>query len=223
MYEIEIKSLLGSKEAADRLLETLKRKDPDLVKVGENSQLNHYFVGGNREKLQKIMQKYISREEGEKLAEILSEAKELSIRTRKADSLVLFVLKASIDDTTSSNGTARIEFEVPVSLAIDELDNLLLESDCDVQAKWSRERKEYALQDGTHICFDRNAGYGYLVEFERVVKDASQSEEVKKELRSLMEELHVKELPQDRLARMFEHYNAHWEEYYGTEKTFEIQ
>jgi hypothetical protein len=38
-----------------------------------------------------------------------------------------------------------------------------------------------------------------------------------------MAKLGVEELPQDRLERMFAHYNAHWPEYYGTEKVFVIE
>jgi hypothetical protein len=38
-----------------------------------------------------------------------------------------------------------------------------------------------------------------------------------------MAELGVEELLQDRLERMFAHYNEHWQEYYGTDRTFIIQ
>jgi len=33
----------------------------------------------------------------------------------------------------------------------------------------------------------------------------------------------LEELDQARLARMFAYYNAHWSEYYGTEKIFVIE
>jgi len=39
----------------------------------------------------------------------------------------------------------------------------------------------------------------------------------------LMAELGVAELPQDRLARMFDFYNQNWPDYYGTDKTFTIE
>jgi hypothetical protein len=38
-----------------------------------------------------------------------------------------------------------------------------------------------------------------------------------------MQELGVDELAQDRLARMFAHYNQNWPDYYGTDKTFTIE
>jgi hypothetical protein len=73
------------------------------------------------------------------------------------------------------------------------------------------------------VTIDRNAGYGYLAEFERVIEDEAKAGAVQDELRALMAELGVEELPQDRLERMFAHYNAHWPEYYGTEKIFTIE
>jgi hypothetical protein len=38
-----------------------------------------------------------------------------------------------------------------------------------------------------------------------------------------MAELGIEELDAARLERMFAYYNAHWPEYYGTEKVFDIQ
>jgi adenylate cyclase class IV len=73
------------------------------------------------------------------------------------------------------------------------------------------------------VCLDKNAGYGYLAEFEKVITDSARAEETKQELVSLMKTLGAIELPQDRLERMFAYYNEHWPEYYGTEKIFVIQ
>jgi len=73
------------------------------------------------------------------------------------------------------------------------------------------------------VCFDKNAGYGYLAEFEKVVPDGTSVEGTRAELELLMAELAVEELDQDRLARMFSHYNQNWAEYYGTEDIFVIQ
>jgi hypothetical protein len=38
-----------------------------------------------------------------------------------------------------------------------------------------------------------------------------------------MKSVGAEELNQDRLARMFAFYNAHWPEYYGTEKVFTVE
>lgn len=222
MYEIEIKSLLGTKENAEALKSRMKALDPDVSCTSKNKQLNHYFVGGNVEKLFKNVEKLFSGSTKEKLKTIIEKGKNFSVRTRDKDGKVFLVLKASVDDTTSENGIARLEFEEEVSASLDELDRLLLSAGFTYQAKWSREREEYVCK-GTTVCLDRNAGYGYLAEFERMVGEEENATEAQKELRAFMEELGVEELPQSRLERMFAFYNEHWPEYYGTEKVFVVE
>ena len=107
-------------------------------------------------------------------------------------------------------------------MTLDELDQRLIDAGLSYQAKWSREREEYEMGD-TVICIDKNAGYGYLAEFERVVTDPSKVEETRLALVDLMKEFGVKELKQDRIERMFAFYNSHWPEYYGTDKIFNIE
>ena len=222
-YEIEIKTLLGGKEKADALLTKMQASDPETKLIGEGSQLNHYFVVGDRARIIELVSEQLSSEKRDLLKKMLEEGKNISLRTREAKAKVLLVVKASIDDTTSSNGTARLEFEEALpGMTLAALDQLLLAAGCTYQAKWSRDRKEYAFRDSV-VCIDRNAGYGYLAEFEKILEDQGQAEQAKGELRALMAELGVVELPQDRLERMFAFYNEHWPEYYGTDKIFDIQ
>ncbi len=221
-FEIEIKSLLGSKENADKLKKDLKKLDPDLKLKSQNKQLNHYFIDGDTDLLYQKMTKHVSQKSQEKLKKILTEGKEFSIRTRKLNDTIILVVKASIDDTTSSNGISRMEFESEVDVSLDELDKILLDCGFSYQAKWSREREEYESK-GINICIDKNAGYGYLAEFEKLLTDVSQVEEAKISLREVMRELEVEELEQDRLERMFAHYNENWSDYYGTDKIFIIK
>ena len=221
-FEIEIKSLLGSKENADKLKKDLKKIDPDLKLKSQNKQLNHYFIDGDTDLLYQKMTKHISKRSREKFKKILTEGKKHSIRTRKLDDTIILVVKASIDDTTSSNGISRMEFESEVDMSLDELDKILLDCGFSYQAKWSREREEYESK-GMNICIDKNAGYGYLVEFEKVVENVDALEEIKRSLRDVMQKLEVEELQQDRLERMFAHYNKNWSDYYGTDKIFIIK
>lgn len=221
-FEIEIKSLLGGKEKADELVAKMRAKDPQLVQHETHKQLNHYFVGGNLEDLYENTKPLIKdADQLKKFEDIITKAKTFSVRTRQADGKVILVIKASIDDTTSSNGTARIEFESTVPVSLEELDSLVLKSGFKYQAKWSRERTDYKFLD-TSVSIDKNAGYGYLAEFEKVITDQALAEKTKEELRELMSELGVSELPQDRLERMFAYYNANWPEYYGTDRIFII-
>ncbi len=221
-FEIEIKSLLGSAEKAAELRTKLRTKG-DLKELGRHSQLNHYFTAPNgltvlKEKILPL----VAAEQKERLEKILSEGRDYSIRTRNADGKVLFVVKASLGDDTSANGVSRMEFEAAVPKTMEELDQILLAAGLQYQAKWSRDREEYQLGE-TNITIDRNAGYGYLAEFERVIEDQAGAAAAKADLAALMADLGAIELPQDRLERMFAFYNGHWQDYYGTDKIFNIE
>jgi adenylate cyclase class IV len=65
---------------------------------------------------------------------------------------------------------------------------MLLDSSFEYQAKWSRQREEYSAGD-MNICLDKNAGYGYLAEFEKVLDLDSDYQEAKKEIRDIIESL----------------------------------
>ncbi len=218
-YEIEIKSLLGSRESADRLLAAMQRSDASFKKTGESKQLNHYFEGkGDWSLVATALKNESDRKE---FLELASRAKDFSLRTRDANGTVLLVLKASIDDTTSANGTARREFDKQVSMTLDELDAIVLKAGFTYQAKWSREREEYSFS-GANVTIDKNAGYGYLAEFEMIENDPTRADAAKTTLRNLMKQVGADELDQARLGRMFAYYNEHWRDYYGTEKFFTI-
>ncbi len=221
-YEIEIKSLLGSKENADTLKKKMCELDPECSCVSENKQLNHYFKDGDIDMLCEKTRHLFDEKQQEKFKMMIEKGKNFSVRTRQKDDEVLLVVKASLDEGTSENTVARLEFEENVSISLDALDMLVEEAQFKYQAKWSREREEFSYK-GITVCLDRNAGYGYLAEFEKVVEEDSGIDEIRKELGALMQELGVEELGQDRLERMFEHYNVHWSDYYGTDKTFIIE
>lgn len=221
-FEVEIKSLLGGKENADALIARMKEIDTECVRHSSNSQLNHYFTGGELSALVQIMEGTLSGEGMEKLKDLTLRAKESSVRTRKKDEEVILVVKASVGSDSSSNGVSRIEFEEKLPISLDELDAKVLSAGFSYQAKWSRDREEYTFK-GITVCLDHNAGYGYLAEFEKVVDEESAVDSARKEVESIMNELAVAELPQDRLERMFAHYNQNWQEYYGTDKIFVIE
>ena len=219
-YEIEIKSLLGSPERAAKLKEKIRKKGG--VLLNSNKQLNHYFILDDVKRLKQELGSHITRRDQASFNKILKEGSNFSVRTRDTDGKVLLVIKASIGQDTSANGISRMEFESEMGVSLDELDKLLLNAGLKYQAKWSREREEYKLND-INICIDKNAGYGYLAEFEKVVSDSGLEGSVRQELAKTMDELGVEELPQDRLERMFSYYNANWCDYYGTDKVFNIE
>ncbi|MDO8522260.1 MAG: CYTH domain-containing protein [bacterium] len=221
-YEVEIKSLLGSKERADQVRDAMQKADATCALTSRNKQLNHYFTGGNLANLVEIVAPKFPAEISGRLSGLIGRAKDFSVRTRDKDGTVLLVVKASVGDDTSENGIARMEFEEKVSMTLAKLDALVLSAGFKYQAKWSREREEYLCR-GVNITLDKNAGYGWLAEFERVVNDKSQLASAETQVRALMQELKVEELPQDRLERMFAFYNTHWKDYYGTENIFMVE
>ena len=221
-FEIEVKSLLGEEQNALALKEKMQQLDPNCVLVSTNTQLNHYFEGGDMQDLYDRVGYLFGEEDRAKLKTTIERGAEFSIRSRLRDEEVLLVVKASIDEGTSANTVKRMEFEEPVAIPLDELDTLLLDAGFMYQAKWSREREEYAYK-GANVCLDKNAGYGYLAEFEKIVHDEADADIVRAELDELMAELEVLELDQDRLARMFSFYNTNWTDYYGTNRVFIIE
>ncbi len=222
-YEVEIKTLLGSRENADIFLENLKNSVESLEKKSENSQLNHYFTLVEYGDLLKNISQKIPTEQAQKLKHLFETPGKHSIRTRYVDGNSILVVKLSVDDTTSSNGIQRLEWEHTFeNMPIDELDALVLENGWAYQAKWSRERVEYTFDNMT-VCLDKNAWYGYLAEFEMVIENPDDTQRAEDNIRGIMARVGVEELDQERLARMFEHYNENWSEYYGTDKTFTIE
>jgi len=221
-YEVEVKSLLGSETRAAELCEAMKKVDPSSELVSKNKQLNHYFEGGTLKSLAEVISSHLSGLADVKLGEMVQQAKSFSVRTRDKDGAVYFVVKASVGADTSDNGVARIELEEKLDLSLEELDKLVLSAGFSYQAKWSREREEYLCKN-VNVTLDKNAGYGWVAEFELVVKDAAQVEDARRQVLALMGELGAGELPQERLERMFSFYNSHWQEYYGTDKIFTVE
>lgn len=244
-YEIEIKVLLGTREAKDTFMKAVEAKFPTCAHSYTESQKNHYFQRGNLSHLFGTFREYISPEEASSLHTLIEEAKSFSVRTRGTKDETIIVVKATMNDETSSNGTARIEWEVDLApMSLDTMDALVLAAGFSYQAKWSREREGYILSSQTEqdlsslitdtdelyrddkslvLCLDKNAGYGYLAEFERVITDAEKVDETRILLLALIESLGYQELDQARLARMFDFYNQNWMEYYGTENVFTIE
>ena len=224
-YEVEVKSLLGSKEKADALRDALCARNPGVACTSRNKQLNHYFIGGDIKKLGAQVESLFDAAARARLHTITDRATNASVRTRDKDGVVYLVIKASVGDPaagTSSNGVMRMEFEEPVALTLEGLDQKVLDAGFTYQAKWSREREEYEYK-GLNVCLDKNAGYGFLAEFEKMVDEEADITRAREEVRALMEELGVEELSQERLERMFAFYNANWQDYYGTDKIFIVE
>ncbi len=223
-YEVEIKVLLGTEEEKDIFMDRVQNCFPEVLYSYSESQRNHYFAGGSLDALLSVFWPLVNSEEKEKLENIRDIAQNFSVRTRGTLTQTIIVVKATVNDESSSNGTARIEWEVDLApMTIEEMDVLVLSAGFTYQAKWSRSREGYDLNSNTVLCLDKNAWYGYLAEFERVIDDAELVDSTRAELLAMIESLGYHELDQARLARMFEHYNQNWADYYGTENVFTVE
>lgn len=221
-YEIEIKSLLGSQERTDELLSTVKLLDPDMEQVNEQYQLNHYFKNGNIARLIEEFKTELSEGQQSLLHEIAKRATSVNVRSRQKNDSVLLIVKGSLDKSSAAHSHQRMEFETPLPLAINELDQRIQRAGWGLEAKWQAERKMYAALGLTLDVFF-TPGYGYMIEFEKVVTDDTDRETAHRQVVDVMNKLGVEELPNDRLERMFAYYNEHWPEYYGTRNIFTIK
>lgn len=223
-FEIEIKVLLGDRTSRDIFLEKIRKYSPQLSLKNTEGQKNHYFEGEDIASLLHTFIWYLPGEKKEKLLILVQEWKSFSVRTRGSLHQTLLVVKATLNEETSTNGTQRIEWEADLfPMSLEEIDRLVLKAGYSYQAKWSREREEYVLDNITTLDIDKNAGYGYIAEFERIITDESLAQSTRDDILRVIESVWYHELSQDRLARMFEYYNKNWRDYYGTEKVFVIE
>ena len=222
-YEVEVKVLLGSRTEADRLLAGMGSSDSSMSLDRTESQLNHYFMDGDVRRLAQEIDSHLVEGDRARLLDIVARGRDHSVRTRYILGVTsILVVKSSINDETSANSTTRLECEIRFD-GMDEqtLDGIVLASGYGYQAKWSRDRSEYHYL-GMSVSIDRNAGYGYLAEFERVVQDPADVPAAKQSILENIEALGYHELDQKKLADMFAFYNANWRDYYGTDKIFTL-
>jgi adenylate cyclase class IV len=221
-YEIEIKALLGSQQNVDALLTKLKKVDANFALKDEQLQLNHYFINGKLTNLIEKLKPYFSDGQIKILQDIDEVAKGVSVRARQKNDVTYMVVKGSLDSADANHSHRRMEFEDPIELDIERLDDLVLAAGFELEAKWSAARKMYSFKDMTvDVMF--SPGYGYVVEFEKVIADETQIEQTRQSIIDMMRDFGVEELDSKRLGRMFEYYNANWADYYGTDKVFTVE
>lgn len=245
MQEIEIKCLLQTTDKLDNFLNRLS-SIRNLTKASREKQLNHYYLPGTLDST--------SLSEGFKflgigIPEGIGEISRLcgaggSLRTRyqvnletidgedfEKDSFTYIVCKNGKD---ASNGVVRNEFEIKLNgNRIDSVDKILMAVGAEVQAKWSRERVTFIDNDISirdtgpiNICIDKNAGYGYLVELEKILKEDATEKDVEQaisQINNFAMLCGLEKLDDARLSRMFKYYNQNWKDYYGTDKVFNIE
>jgi len=228
-YEVEIKSLIGGDMD---LLQTVRKKlgstFDTLERHPDQRQLNHYFTSdGDFMNLGEALREHLSDDEYQDYSELIRDASSVSLRTREIDgNQVIFVMKvsSSSDEYSDDHGLSRREFEITVPVSMNELDQIILDTGFSYKSKWSRERETYKIPHlDMVITIDNNAGYGYLMEFEKTTNNESDVLKIRNEIIYVMNMLDLVEVDKDRIGRMFAHYNEHWQDYYGTDKTFLLE
>lgn len=222
--EVEVKTLLGQRANVEEFVAKLKQSGEDFAMTGRSSQLNHYFDDqGDPEQLPDAVANFIDAADLQSLRDLLGKAKKFSLRTRDADGDILLVIKAAKSGEDDQHAISRLEGEYRTTAPdIDTLDAAIKKAGYDFLSKWSRQRTEYRYKDYT-VCIDRNAGYGYLAEIEKLVATEAEAKRTRQAILSELKMLGAEELSQERIGRMFDYYNAHWSEYYRTSKTFTIE
>ena len=219
-YEVEIKCLVKDAEQAEHIPEAIRRLGYGLERKAEYNQLNDYYIDGDIAKLADKLQGVIDEAQRKVLLDIIAEHDTFSVRARQNNDTVLFIVKAATG-TSANHASQRAELETPVKLSLDELKDVITGCGYAVQARWMAHRVLYRVSNG--IVFDSifSPGYGYQAEFELLV-DASDKANAETRVRDFARELGQEPVDPERVARMFDYYNQHWQEYYGTQKTFHI-
>lgn len=220
-YEVEVKALLGSQDAADALLADMRKSQPDLAVTDRQTQLNHYFIDGDLGDLAQKFRDILSSEQVSQVAQLAENAKSFNVRSRQKNDIVLLIIKGSLDERSASHSNQRMELEFEVSMPIEHLDESILSAGFTLEAKWSAERTFYKYRDMT-VDMIFSPGYGYMVEFEKVVQSEAEIAQARSDVLNVLAEFGLQEFDHMLIEKMYAYYNSHWQEYYGTKKVFSL-
>jgi len=220
-YEVEIKCLVEDANKAIGLPAAIRSLGYTLEQTAQYEQLNDYYIDGNIEKLVKKLEKLLKATERKQLKDIAENNTTFSVRGRQNNDKVVFQLKATKGED-ANHAAQRAEFEATLKVSLDELKDVIISAGFKIQARWEAYRTLYRVSNG--ITFDSlfSPGYGYMAEFELVVNEKDQLENAETRVRSFAHELGLEPVDPHRVERMFAYYNEHWQEYYGTKKTFHM-
>jgi len=224
MIEVELKALANK-------LDVQTLFDNGYKLTNTEKQLNHYFKVNSIHWVTELFDNLKGHLLHKAYTELLEAFKtnDVAIRTRWTEEQdykenTYLIVKYSLTDTNHQNGISRKEIQINLDMDLVDLDNLLLDSGLIYASKWSRNRQIYnyvgdEFKDFKHeICLDTNAGYGKVLEIESVVNTEEDALCTEPKLRYILNKLGLEELDINLLEDMFNFYQKHWEEYYGTDK-----
>jgi len=214
MFEVEVKALIP-----DYNITKSKLLEKGYIYISRETQLNHYFNYSDYSLayLFDILRDYLTTDQELELSNVIGRGDKFSIRTRCIDNREsFFIIKYSIFDENSSNGTIRKEYEVLLDISFITLDNLLLNAGLTYSSKWGRQRETF-IKDDVTATIDLNAGYGYLLELEILTEKVEETQQIYGQLLQELITLDLEELNSKLLTNMFNFYEEHWDRFYGTE------
>lgn len=218
-YEVEIKCLISERQAR-KLPDKIRALSISVTRHAQYEQLNDYFIGGDLVRLAERLRLLLGDERAEELIEIAREYDTFSVRARQNGTNVIIMVKAA-KNVSANHSTRRREFEASVNLSLGALGEQISASGYELQARWMANRTIYNLSNGITLDIYFSPGYGYQVEFEKIVRSSERMTGAETEIRQFVGELGFDPADPVKLERLFEYYNLHWRDYYNTRKTFD--
>lgn len=220
--EIEKKYLIKDLKSRDELVSKLYEKFPKLDHSGRKTIISYFYERGiDKKKIITAATKMLNADKLAELNAILVNSTEQVVKCRSIDDVNYFTVKGSGSGEDPVHAVNRLEFEVSLELELEEINHLLQEAGINIVSKWSSVRDFYDLDSTIKADIEFVAGYGYKAEFEILINDGESPDLVIKLLDELAGSLGLVEANGKLLAKMYEYYNNHWQEYFKTDKVFD--
>ncbi len=218
--EVEIKYLLTDKSDRDRLVEAVREIYSQSKKTKSSIVLSYFYEPVESvSQLLAATQNLLEDVDFSELKSLLENSEELVVKSRSIDDVVYFAVKGASRGEDAVHAISRIEFETEINDSLEAVNGELVSKGLKLASKWSSKRDYFELENGIEMNIEFVSGYGYKAELEILTED-DEVESIISKLRGAADKLGLTEANQQLFGRMYKYYNAHWEEYFNTDKIF---
>lgn len=208
MLEKEIKIIAPSLTGKE---ESILIKNERFLKKGDESQINIYYKGLNKDNLSTISEVIDIA-----LLEEIKNFSQFSLRTRLINNEEAFIIiKASNENVI--NGNERREINYKIDPQDFHLIDSILSNRYSVDSKWNRTRVIYE-SEFLALTVDNNSGYGIIGEIE-ILEENDKYKSIQ-DLINLIQGTECRLLEVSRVNEWYKIYCTMWERFYLTGKTF---
>lgn len=208
MLEKEIKIIAPSLTGKE---ESILIKNERFLKKGDESQINIYYKGLNKDNLSTISEVIDIA-----LLEEIKNFSQFSLRTRLTNNEEAFIIiKASNENVI--NGNERREINYKIDPQDFHLIDSILSTRYSVDSKWNRTRVIYE-SEFLALTVDNNSGYGIIGEIE-ILEENDKYKSIQ-DLINLIQGTECRLLEVSRVNEWYKIYCTMWERFYLTGKTF---